>query len=108
MKPRPRLTQDNNPLNRRPVPGGESLTPPPVTTPPATEWVSYQIPPQLRQKLHTLQQQWQTQMPELTESQLVELALKFFLEQSRRVPPPKATPQLSPAAEPEDLMGYLD
>lgn len=108
MKPRPRLTQDNNPLNRRTVPGEDSLTPPPVPTPPTSEWVSYQIPPGLRQKLQALQQQWQAQMPELTESQLVELALQLFLDQSRKIPPRPTTLQLSPADTEEDLMGYLD
>lgn len=109
MKPRPRLTPDNNPLNRPPADAqAQGLTPPSETTPPLTEWVSYQIPPELRQELHRLQQQWQTQMPDLTESQLVELALKFFLEQSRKTPLSRRIPQLPPAAEPEDLMGFLD
>lgn len=104
MKPRPRLTPANNPLKRPPTASGQSLTSTPATTPPPlTEWVSYQIPPELRQELQRLQQQWQTHMPELTESQLVTLALKLFLEQSRRNPP-----QFPPAAEPADLMGFLD
>ncbi len=108
MKPRPRLTQDNNPLNRPQANQGHGLTTPPVTPPPLTEWVSYQIPPELRQELQALQQQWQRQMPELSESQLVELALKFFLDQSRKMPPQPAVPQLPPADTEEDLMGFLD
>ncbi|MEN9218614.1 MAG: hypothetical protein Q6J33_06360 [Gloeomargarita sp. DG_2_bins_126] len=100
MKPRPRLTPDNNPLKRPP-----SDTQAPGLTPsaPSTEWVSYQIPPELRQQLQHLQQQWQTHMPELTESQLVALALRCFLEQSRRNPP-----RFPPADAAADLMDFLD
>ncbi len=103
MKPRPRLTQDNNPLNRRTVAGGDGLMSPAGMPPPTGEWVSYQIPPALRHRLQALQRQWQAQMPELTESQLVELALQFFLNQSQKIPPP-----LPPAEAEEDVMGYLD
>jgi len=102
VKPRPRLTEDNNPLNRRPTTGGDHLTPP--VTPPATAaWVSYQIPPHLQQELHALHQQWQAQMPELTESQLVEWALQLFLARSRKAPPSLPLPTVE-----EDVMGYLD
>jgi len=102
VKPRPRLTEDNNPLNRRPAPAGDDLAPP-GTTPPTTAWVSYQIPAHLQQALHALHRQWQAHRPELTESQLVALALQSFLAQARRTPPP-----LPPATTSEDVMGYLD
>jgi hypothetical protein len=57
----------------------------------------------LQQELHALHQQWQAQMPELTESQLVEWALQLFLARSRKAPPPLPLPTVE-----EDVMGYLD
>ncbi|MCS6781950.1 MAG: hypothetical protein RMI89_00150 [Gloeomargarita sp. SKYBB_i_bin120] len=89
MKPRPRLTPDNNPLQRRPTAAEPALP---------AESVRYAIPEDLRPQLQALQQQWR-----VSETEVVAIALRFFLTQVQRRP---VAPH--PPADNDQLMGFLD
>lgn len=93
MKPRPRLTADNNPLQRRPSAPGTALP-----TPATTAGFSYSIPEDLRPQLQALQQRWQ-----LSEAEIVEYALRFLLAQTQRRP---IAPHLP--TDNDHLMEFLD